>query len=341
MSRGTRLVASLAACALVLLAVPAGLFTVAMLGAVEEPPALAASSSCFAPAPESAASVAGLDPEQVANARVIIDEGKRRGLPPYAWVVAIATARQESVLRNLPGGHGSSVGLFQLIQVHGTAAERQDPLFSTRWFYDGLERVEGWQDMPVTVAAQRVQRSAHPNAYAQWEGLAREVVTALEGATAVDGGTPCGIPITGTECPPNEHSATWEPGLVTDSVRLARCMYVAFGADPYLGSLGGYAPGAGHIRGSDHYTGRALDLGVREYGGAGRQLGDRMAQWLVVNHEAFGVKQVIWNGRIWDVRRPGGWRAYLHPSGRYHDDSLQHRNHVHVGVFGQPRGVLL
>lgn len=342
MSPQARIVAFLAAVVFTVLVLPLGLFTVAMLGAPEESPALVAASSCVAPAPESSTSVAGLDEEQVANARIIIAEGKRRGLPPYAWVVAIAGARQEGTLRNLDHGHGTSVGLFQLIDDHGTVAQRTDPLFATRWFYTELEKVDGWQQMPVTKAAQGALRSGHPNAYAQWEGLAREVVTTLEGDVQVEGGTPCGIPVTGTECPAHEQSGHWERGLVTDSVRLSRCMYAAFGNDPHLGSLGGWAPGSGHIKGSDHYTGRALDLGVRDYTGAGRQLGDRMVEWLVVNREAFGVRQIIWYDRIITF---GGtnpqWRPYVHPSRRTWDDNLQHRNHVHVGVYGRPRGALL
>lgn len=337
--------AALAALALLgVFALPLALFggTMLLSGDDAEPVSITASSSCAAPQADTTASAAGLDAEQVANAKVIIAEGRRRGLPPYAWVVAVAGARTESELRNLDHGLGSSVGLFQLIAAHGTVEQRRDPLFATRWFYDELQKVPGWEAMPVTVAAQRALRSGHPNAYAQHEGLARQVVARLADGAQAAGGTPCGVPVTGTECPANPQSARWEYGLVTDAVRLSRCMYAAFGSEPYLGSLGGYSPGSGHIRGSDHYTGRALDLGVREYRGAGRQLGDRMVAWLLANRQAFNVRQIIWYDKIITFRRDGTgqWKTYTHPSGRTWDDNLQHRNHVHVGVWGLPVGAV-
>jgi hypothetical protein len=121
---------------------------------------------------------AQLTAEQRANAQKIIETGKRLGLPPQAWKIAIATALQESSLRNLSGGDRDSVGLFQQrpSQGWGTPAQLQDPNYAATKFYQSLQKVPGWQTMPVTVAAQRVQRSGYPQAYAKWEPLANALV---------------------------------------------------------------------------------------------------------------------------------------------------------------------
>jgi len=122
------------------------------------------------------AKVAGLDPAQAANARVIIATGVAMGVPRRGLIVAVATARQESGLMPLDHGPDGSLGLFQQIPFWGTAAERMDPATSSRLFYARLLRVAGWEAMPVTVAAQAVQRSKFGDAYAQWETLATAVV---------------------------------------------------------------------------------------------------------------------------------------------------------------------
>ncbi|MFV2019142.1 hypothetical protein [Micromonospora sp. LOL_023] len=124
-----------------------------------------------------------LDPEQMANAATIAAIGTQRGLPPRAVVVALATGFQESKLRNLAGGDRDSVGLFQQrpSQGWGTAEEIQDTRYATNAFYAGLERVDGWQDMRVTDAAQAVQRSAFPEAYEKWSDESQVLTAALLG----------------------------------------------------------------------------------------------------------------------------------------------------------------
>lgn len=130
---------------------------------------------------------ATLNDEQLSNVRTIIAEGRTAGVPEYGWVIAIATAMQESRLRNLSGGDRDSVGLFQQRPSYGwgTAAELVDPVYASRAFYGaansptsnaGLLDVAGWESLPVTEAAQAVQQSGVPDAYAQWETLAREAV---------------------------------------------------------------------------------------------------------------------------------------------------------------------
>src|SRR5215213_3746942 len=124
-----------------------------------------------------------LDPEQAGNAAIIASLAVRRGLPGRAATIGIATAMQESKLRNLPGGDRDSIGLFQQrpSQGWGTPAQIRDPVYASNAFYDVLVKVEGYEDLPITRAAQTVQRSAFPSAYADHEPEARILASALTG----------------------------------------------------------------------------------------------------------------------------------------------------------------
>ncbi|MEU1841028.1 hypothetical protein [Micromonospora chersina] len=123
-----------------------------------------------------------LNGEQLANAKAIIAATKKAGLPERAAVISIATSLQESKLENL--GHlgdandHDSLGLFQQRPSSGWGTPEQitNPEYSTLAFLKGLKQVDGWQDMPLTEAAQTVQVSAYPDAYAQWEQQAADIV---------------------------------------------------------------------------------------------------------------------------------------------------------------------
>ncbi len=123
-----------------------------------------------------------LGDEQVANVKAIIEATKKAGMDERAAVVAIGTSLQESKLENL--GHlgarndHDSQGLFQQRPSSGwgTVEQITDPAYSTTAFLNGLKQVEGWQDMPLTEAAQKVQVSAYPFHYAQWETQAADLV---------------------------------------------------------------------------------------------------------------------------------------------------------------------
>ena len=118
---------------------------------------------------------------QADNAKTIAAIGLQEGLPHHAVTVALAAALQESRLRNLPGGDRDSVGLFQQrpSQGWGTPLQLKDPRYAAAAFYRALGRVPGWATMSVTDAAQRVQRSATPEAYANWEAEARVLARIL------------------------------------------------------------------------------------------------------------------------------------------------------------------
>ncbi len=126
-----------------------------------------------------------LTPDQAHYAAIIAGITVKRGLPERAATIALATAYQESKIDNIDYGDRDSLGLFQQrpSQGWGTAEQIMDPVYSTNAFYDALEKVSGWEDMEITKAAQAVQRSAYPDAYAQHEDDARTVAAALTGQT--------------------------------------------------------------------------------------------------------------------------------------------------------------
>src|SRR6478609_11857979 len=128
--------------------------------------------------------IEGLDlpAEQVPNAQTIVAAGLSLDVPTKGQIIALATAMQESRLRNLGYGDRDSLGLFQQrpSQGWGSAQQIRDPVYASEQFYKHLLKVNGWQQMTVTQAAQAVQKSGLPDAYAQWENLA----TALQAAIA-------------------------------------------------------------------------------------------------------------------------------------------------------------
>jgi murein DD-endopeptidase MepM/ murein hydrolase activator NlpD len=126
--------------------------------------------------------------------------GQDLKVPPRGWVIAVATAMQESRLTNL-GDLGDrndhdSLGLFQQRPSTGwgTPAEVRDPVHASTSFYKTLLKVKGWQNMRLTQAAQRVQISAYPSAYQKWEDDASTLVDAVSGGAAQ---TPANAPAIG------------------------------------------------------------------------------------------------------------------------------------------------
>ncbi|BCJ51788.1 lipoprotein [Actinoplanes sp. NBRC 14428] len=137
---------------------------------------------------------AGLSAEQAGNATVIIGAGQRMSIPPRGWVIAVATSLQESRLINVgdlgAGNDHDSLGLFQQrpSQGWGTPAEVMNPEHAATSFYEHLRAVPRWQSLPLTDAAQAVQRSAYPDAYAKHETRAAAIVAAYTGGVVCDGG---------------------------------------------------------------------------------------------------------------------------------------------------------
>jgi hypothetical protein len=123
------------------------------------------------------------DPSQTGYAATLTGLAVQRGLPPRAATIAIATAIQESKLRNLRYGDRDSLGLFQQRPSQGWGTEQQilDPVYSTNAFYDALVKVKGYDQMEITKVAQEVQKSAYPAAYADHEQEGRILASALSG----------------------------------------------------------------------------------------------------------------------------------------------------------------
>ena len=164
----------------------------------------------------------GLDLEQARNATTIAAVGKRLDMPDHAVSIALATAYLESGLHNISYGDRDSLGLFQQrpSQGWGTPAQIMTPHYAAAAFYQHLAKVPGWQDIPVTEAAQKVQRSALPNGYAQFEPAARATAEALTGEVpagfACRVSFPAGAPAIGLQ-----QAMATEVGLTSLSVPLA------------------------------------------------------------------------------------------------------------------------
>lgn len=216
---------------------------------------------CAPPGPPGA-TVAGFAGRQLANAGVVVAVGKELRLPPRAWVVATATAMAESrlqVLANtgvpesltLPhdglGADHDSVGLFQQRASWGPVAQRMDPRGAARLFYTRLIAVPGWEAMPLTLAAQRVQASAFPDGYARWEQLANAIVGSVQGIVCGPGAAPA------------------QPGPRVVLPGNPRAEMVVNAALSQLGVA--YAWGGGNAHGPTR--------GISDGGGAADQAGDR------------------------------------------------------------------
>lgn len=168
-----------------------------------------------------------LNATQTSNAEAVVAEGRRRDLPDQAIVIALAVAHQESRFLNyandgqgddlifsqqgieksleLPhqavGTDHGSLGIFQQQWPWwGSMRDLMTPAAAAGKFYGALVQVSGWSTMPLTVAAQRVQRSAFPDAYADDEPLARALLAELLPALSVE--TASWTPTVAAECLP-------------------------------------------------------------------------------------------------------------------------------------------
>ncbi len=284
--------------------------------------------------------------EQVSNASTVIAEGKAADVPMFGWVVALAAALQESGVRNLGYGDRDSQGMFQQRPSSGwgTPAQIRDPHLASRAFYGvadhtanpGLTDIAGWQSMSVAAAAQAVQRSAFPDAYAKWEPAARAIVQRLAGiadpsaagigpACAQPGGSAAelgGCPATGLPV---------ENGLTPDALLVLRCVHQQF---PQLSTFYGIGNRPANTD-DDHQTGRAVDLMIPGWATpSGSALGWQVASWVREHQSELGVHYVIYAAKIWNVDRDAeGWRTYRSITGSDNPTSL-HFDHVHVSVFG-------
>jgi hypothetical protein len=226
-----------------------------------------------------------LDPEQTGNAAIIAAIAGKRNLPARAATIGIATARQESKLRNIGYGDMDSLGLFQQrpSQGWGTVAQVKNPVYASNAFFDVLVKIEGYQSLPITSAAQKVQRSAFPTAYADHEPQARLLASALAGHSHA--ALSCVLaPETGTRQDPG-------PGGLTP-----RAAALVAAANAEAGRRGVAAtPDGASVRFS--LTGRESE-----------RLAWALAHWAVARAGDLSVVSVQIDGKQWQRDQPdAGW----------------------------------
>ncbi|MGQ4727875.1 hypothetical protein ACUN3E_09450 [Streptomyces sp. Ju416(a)] len=225
---------------------------------------------------------------QAVNAATISAVGTTRGLPERAVTIALATALQESTLRNIDYGDRDSVGLFQQrpSQGWGTVEQIMDPVYSAGKFYEGLAEVPGYSRLPLTVAAQRVQRSGFPQAYAKHEPDAALLAAALTGRRAAS-----------LNCTPSTATAEG-PG---DSGRVRAELVRAFGKGVLPATKAAGASAASTVSVPVPATSaRAGDT-------ASPRRGWELAHWAVAQSEALRIERVSYADRVWDAGK--GWRT--------------------------------
>jgi len=126
-----------------------------------------------------------MTPDRLANATTIVRQAMDKHLGLRSAVIAVATAMQESTLQNLQYGTYDSLGLFQQRPSAGwgTPAQVTDPVYASDAFLNALRQYQasnpGWATQPLWQAAQGVQNSGFPYAYAKWEVQAAQVVAGV------------------------------------------------------------------------------------------------------------------------------------------------------------------
>jgi hypothetical protein len=213
-----------------------------------------------------------LDAEQAANATTIAAVGSRLGLPDHAVTVALATALQESKLYNLSYGDLDSLGLFQQRPSQGWGSQDQimNPRYAATAFYTHLTKVADWQNLSVTDAAQAVQISGAPDAYARWEAEARVMAQALTGE----------LPAAFSCRTPGNPAAAGK-----DAARAAR-------------------------QGADLMAALTADVGPSVLGPPVTvPRGWLVAGWLIAHADRYGVTTVTFGGQRWSGHT-GAWAAH-------------------------------
>jgi hypothetical protein len=232
-------------------------------------------------------------PEQAVNAATIAAVGTGRGLPERAVTIALATALQESGLRNIRHGDLDSLGLFQQRPSQGWGTERKimDPTYAADIFYTHLVKIPDYMGLPLTVAAQRVQRSGFPEAYAKHEPDAELLAGALTGRSPATL-TCAGRPGAGRASGPDAVRAALLRDFGSDALQPAAAEVGTGKATP--------SPAPSVIESG----GRAVLLPVTADTGSGagrsvRERGWQLAHWAVANASDLHIERVSYAGRVW------------------------------------------
>lgn len=236
-----------------------------------------------------------LSTQQTVNAATISAVGTSRGMPERAVTIALAAALQESGLRNIAHGDRDSVGLFQQRPSQGWGNTKQimDPVYASEKFYEHLDKISGYSRLPLTVAAQRVQRSGFPQAYGKHEPDAALLSAALTGRAA--------------ETLTCDTEPAHEPG---DPAEVRAALVRDFGPDVLPDAR---EAGADRAHGGKAPDGRhTVAVPVSEPLSASRgsmQRGWELAHWAVAHSSALRVERVSYAGREWRASPSGHkWR---------------------------------
>lgn len=226
-----------------------------------------------------------LDPVQAGNAATIAAVGTSRSLPQRAVVIALATAMQESKLRDLTSGDRDSLGLFQQrpSQGWGTPTEILNPVYASGMFYSALVKVPNYTSLPLTVAAQDVQHSGEPDAYAPHEQDATVLAAALTGTE------PAAL-----TCRPGNTSLTAETRSSNGLTPRANAVRAALATDFRT------APASA-------YTKDGTGFDVTGLSTAGQWA---VAQWAVAQAQTLDIQQVVCDGKVWSRDDPTHWNAW-------------------------------
>jgi len=218
---------------------------------------------------------ADLDLEQARYASIVAAGSVQHRMPPRAATIALATAFQESDIRNLDHGHADSVGLFQQrpSMGWGSVAQIMDPYYSTDRFYTALAKIDGYTAMSITDAAQKVQKSAYGNAYAKHGQRSRILASALTGQTPA--AFTCTIA---------------KPGTDWSVAQTARNAKLAFGNRVDASATGG-RDGAGAV---------VVTVPTAQGGAAVRErIRWAVAAWAVANAAQAPIEGVAAGGKVW------------------------------------------
>jgi hypothetical protein len=250
-------------------------------------------SGCTA---SSSAGSMSLDLEQAQNAATITAVGVSMNVPPFGIRVALATARQESKLHNIGYGDRDSVGLFQQrpSQGWGTQAQIMDPVYTATKFYQALLAVPGWQNMALTQAAQAVQHSGAPDAYAQYDQFSTVVADVFTGTAGPGLGCTLDGPTFAAQPKTAGKLLTTRGQTVIDDLR------TQFGS-ANVGKVSGIAADGLSFEVAAPASVAGSAASTRDWA---------FANWAAAQAEALGIGQVSYGGKTWHANDGGsGWQA--------------------------------
>ncbi|MFI5981718.1 hypothetical protein ACIBEA_12660 [Streptomyces sp. NPDC051555] len=259
--------------------------------------------------------------EQARYAATIAAVGSARKMPERAVTIAMATAMQESALRNLDHGDRDSLGLFQQrpSQGWGAPAQIMDPVYSAGIFYDRLkEDVPDYADLPLTVAAQKVQRSGFPDAYAKHEPDAALLAAAFTGRAP--GALSCSGPL---------------PQDTGNATRVKAELVKVFG-DALAPKAGPPASRVAAQRAPADDSEVTMSVSGKDYQGpADQRRGWELANWTVAHAAELGVQRVSYGDKAWIAGKNKG-RWIDKPPGKSGDGDPRNAGPDDVRIFVAP-----